>query len=103
MRTKISNFSSFYEFYLTQHSNSVCKLLHFIGILLFITSSISLTLINRFALIPLSILWIYLFSWSGHFFFEKNMPATFNYPLWSIFADICMFRDILNGKISLKD
>jgi hypothetical protein len=103
MEIKIANFSSFYNFYLTQHSNSVCKLLHFVGILSFITSFVSLILIDRWALIPFSIFWVYLFSWVGHFFFEKNMHATFKYPLWSIFADVCMFRDILIGKISLKD
>ena len=43
----------------------------------------------------------YGFAWVGHFFFEKNRPATFTYPLYSLIGDFAMFRDILLGKISL--
>ncbi|MNP67550.1 hypothetical protein D3C76_1633970 [compost metagenome] len=43
----------------------------------------------------------YGFAWVGHFFFEKNRPATFTYPLYSLMGDFVMFRDILLGKISL--
>lgn len=43
----------------------------------------------------------YGFAWVGHFFFEKNRPATFTHPLYSLIGDFVMFRDILLGKISL--
>jgi hypothetical protein len=45
----------------------------------------------------------YGFAWVGHFFFEKNKPATFQYPLYSFIGDWVMFKDILVGKISLKN
>jgi len=44
----------------------------------------------------------YGFAWVGHFFFEKNRPATFKHPLYSLMGDWVMFKDILTGKISLK-
>ncbi len=54
-----------------------------------------------------SLLWFiplvgYGFAWVGHFFFEKNRPATFKHPLYSLMGDWVMFKDILVGKISLK-
>ena len=42
----------------------------------------------------------YGFAWAGHFVFEKNRPATFSYPLYSLMGDWVMYRDMLAGKIS---
>ena len=41
----------------------------------------------------------YGFAWAGHFFFEKNQPATFKYPFYSLAGDWVMFKDILTGKL----
>ena len=41
----------------------------------------------------------YGFAWVGHFFFEKNRPATFKHPFYSFVGDWVMFKDILTGKI----
>jgi hypothetical protein len=40
----------------------------------------------------------YGFAWVGHFFFEKNRPATFKYPLWSLMGDWRMFFETVSGK-----
>jgi hypothetical protein len=41
----------------------------------------------------------YAFAWVGHFFFEKNRPATFKYPFYSFAGDWVMYKDILIGRI----
>jgi hypothetical protein len=41
----------------------------------------------------------YGFAWLGHFVFEKNRPATFRHPLYSLLGDFAMFRDMLTGRI----
>jgi len=41
----------------------------------------------------------YGFAWAGHFLFEKNKPATFIYPVYSLLGDWLMFKDILMGNI----
>ena len=40
----------------------------------------------------------YGFAWVGHYFFEKNRPATFQYPLWSLMGDCRMFFETISGK-----
>lgn len=40
----------------------------------------------------------YGFAWVGHFFFEKNKPATFKYPLFSFMGDMRMFKEIITGQ-----
>ena len=41
----------------------------------------------------------YAFAWAGHFFFEKNRPATFTHPLLSFAGDWVMWKDMLTGRI----
>lgn len=40
-------------------------------------------------------------AWIGHFVFEKNRPATFRHPFYSLLGDWVMFADILRGKVRL--
>ena len=97
MRTNNYNsFWEFYPFYLSQHQNSICRLLHFIG------TSIIVLLLIFYVSTPSDLIFIplvgYGFAWIGHFFFEKNKPATFKYPFYSFIGDWKMFREILQGK-----
>ena len=100
MRTNNYNsFWEFYPFYLSQHQNSICRLLHFIG------TSLIILLFVFYVNTPADLILIplvgYGFAWAGHFFFEKNRPATFTYPLYSFIGDWLMFKDILFKKESI--
>lgn len=44
----------------------------------------------------------YACAWFGHFYLEKNKPATFTYPFYSFLADWVMYKDILSGKLTIK-
>ena len=41
----------------------------------------------------------YGFAWFGHFFVEKNQPATFRHPFYSLAADYVMVWKMLTGKM----
>jgi hypothetical protein len=41
----------------------------------------------------------YGFAWVGHFVFEKNRPATFDYPFYSLMGDWVMLKDAFTGRI----
>jgi hypothetical protein len=89
----------FFPFYLNQHKNNFNRLLHYsgtlIGIYLFLTGIITLSPI----LFIYSIIIGYGFAWTGHFFFEKNKPASFGYPLYSFLCDYVMLWHFLTGQL----
>jgi len=43
----------------------------------------------------------YGFAWVGHFVFEKNVPATFTYPLYSLMGDWVMWWQTITRQIKL--
>lgn len=97
---EFKSFGDFYPYYLREHSNLMCRKLHFVGtcgvvalLLLFFFTGNLMTL----ALLPVV---GYGFAWIGHFLFEKNRPATFKHPFYSLLGDFRMFWDILTGKIA---
>lgn len=90
-------FSDFYPFYLSEHENRTSRRLHVVGTSLVIASLLAGIFLNAwfFALAPIV---GYAFAWAGHFFFEKNRPATFKYPLFSLMGDFRMFFEIVSGR-----
>lgn len=96
---KFADFSEFYPFYLSQHTNTICRRLHFIGMILNLVLLSIIVITGSWPYLPLTLICGYGFSWVGHFFFEKNKPATFTYPLLSLLGDFVMTKDILVRKI----
>lgn len=94
-----TSFKRFYPHYLKEHRNKTCRRLHFIGSSLVLLLTGYALISSQFALLWLLPLIGYGFAWVGHFFFEKNRPATFKHPLYSLWGDWVMFKDILMGKI----
>ena len=99
MSKSFASFRDFYPFYLGEHTNRVCRRLHVIGS--------SLVLIVLFAvLVTQHWIWLlslpflgYGFAWIGHFFFEKNRPATFTHPFYSFAGDWVMWWQVVTGRI----
>lgn len=98
MEKRFQTLQEFYPYYLKEHLNPTCRILHFIGTgLLFIILFASIWLSNYWLLILIPFVG-YGFAWVGHYFFEKNKPATFQYPFFSLASDFLMFFDLLKGK-----
>ncbi len=95
---RISSLKEFFPFYLEQHQHPTSRKLHFVGALL-----IALWLVLTW--ITGSLWWLVLIpvggygsAWVGHAFFERNKPATFEYPLYSSASDFILFWRLLVGK-----
>ncbi|WP_440874044.1 Mpo1-like protein [Thalassotalea sp. PLHSN55] len=99
MKKQYQNFTEFYPFYLSEHNNKTCRRLHFVGSLLIVMLCCYVLLSHHVQLLWAVPLIGYGFAWFGHFVFEKNRPATFQYPLYSLLGDWVMFKDMLIGKI----
>lgn len=95
---RISSLKEFYPFYLQEHRNSTSRILHFIGTSLVILLLPAALLFHDLRLLMLIPFVGYGFAWVGHFFFEKNKPATFKYPAYSLASDFLLFWDLLRGK-----
>ncbi len=99
---RFQSLKEFYPFYLTEHSNHTSRILHFIGtglVLLLLPASLLFHEVRLLILMPFV---GYGFAWVGHFFFEKNKPATFKYPAYSLASDFILFFDLLSGKQPFK-
>jgi hypothetical protein len=94
-------FADFYPFYLSEHADRTNRRLHFLGTTLGVAAiAHSLSTLDFWWLLA-GLLVGYGCAWTGHFFFERNRPATFTYPLYSFMGDWVMWKDILTGKIRL--
>ena len=96
---RYQSFNAFYPYYIHEHSNRTCRRIHVVGSALVI-GVVVLALMTRNAWWLLAAPLVgYGFAWVGHFFFEKNRPATFRHPFYSFAGDWVMFADILRGRI----
>lgn len=96
---EFKSFAEFYPFYLSEHANDTSRRLHYIGSLLVLAILLWAVLSQTWLLLIALPFAGYGFAWVGHFFFEKNRPATFKYPLYSFMGDWVMLRDALTGRI----
>ena len=98
MASRLTRYEEFWPYYVSEHMDPVTRRLHVLGTTLLLVVLAAALLVDP--------LWVftaplfgYGFAWVGHFFFERNRPATFTYPLWSLRADFRMFRLTLLGRM----
>lgn len=99
--SQFASFREFYPFYLGEHSNRQCRRMHFAGstlVLAVIVLAIATSNARWLWLAPVA---GYGFAWIGHFVFEKNRPATFTHPLYSLMGDWVMYWQILRGQVKI--
>ena len=98
--TRIQSFEEFWPYYLGEHKSPVCRGLHYVGTSMAIgTVAAAAITLNPAWLLATPIVG-YGPPWIGHFFVEKNRPATFKYPAWSLRADFKMLGLAIQGKMA---
>ncbi|MGQ0800542.1 MAG: Mpo1-like protein [Pseudomarimonas sp.] len=94
-----ATFREFYPYYLQEHSDRRCRRLHFIGSTLVLACVVLAVTVSPWWLLGMPLAG-YGCAWIGHFAFEKNRPATFKHPLYSLIGDWVMYAQMLRGRVS---
>ncbi|WP_271078595.1 DUF962 domain-containing protein [Aurantiacibacter sp. MUD61] len=96
---RFTSFDEFWPYYLQEHAKPRTRALHYVGTTL-------VFVVAAFAIVSGQFWWLlampvagYFFAWLAHFTVEKNRPATFTYPGWSLAADFKMYFLWLTGKL----
>ena len=95
---RLASFEEFWPHYLGEHLNPLNRSLHFIGTSL-VYVVLALAVFRSPAWLAAAPFLGYGFAWVGHFFVEKNRPATFSYPFWSLRGDFRMHARMLTGGL----
>ncbi len=93
------SFAEFWPYYVSEHSKTATRALHAIGSSAGLILMLVVIAIGKWWLFPLGLVAGYGFAWVGHFFIEKNKPATFKYPLWSFRGDWKMLAFMIAGRM----
>jgi hypothetical protein len=99
MVPRLASYEEFWPYYVSEHSRPDTRALHFVGTSLVLASLAAAVLVSPWWLLAAPFAG-YGFAWAGHFFCEKNRPATFTYPLWSLRGDFRMYRLMLLGRMA---
>lgn len=97
---RFRGFEEFWRFYVRQHSRPGTRALHFVGTSLALALVAAAIATQHAYLYAWALLAGYGFAWIGHFFIEKNRPATFRYPLWSLRGDFRMYALMWRGRMT---
>ena len=98
-KSRLQSFKDFWPYYVREHSLFANRVLHFIGSSAGLICLAETFVTGNLWLIPLGLVIGYGFAWVGHFFIERNKPASFKYPLWSFRADWKMWSLMLIGRM----
>ena len=102
---KAQHFQSFDEFwphYVREHAKKTTRTLHFVGLTAAMASAAGGLLLRKRSLLALAPIAGYGLAWIGHFFVEKNRPASFEHPMWSFRADLLMWSKIVAGTMDAE-
>lgn len=102
MAGEFRSLDEFWPFYVSQHLHPTTRLLHFAGTTIGLTCLAASLIWNNPYWIPLGLVLSYGLAWIGHFGFEHNKPATFEYPLYSFRADFRMYRLMWQGRMGAE-
>nr|WP_070958896.1 DUF962 domain-containing protein [Hyphomonas sp. Mor2] len=102
MSERKANYAEFWPFYLQEHARAPTRYLHYVGTALVIAIAVAVIVTQRwlwFLAMPVA---GYFFAWVSHAFVERNRPATFTHPLWSLVSDFRMFFLWLSGGLAAE-
>ena len=100
MAGRYQSFAQFWPFYLAEHSRPRTRALHYAGTTLVVAIVLLALASGRWLLLLAVPIAGYGFAWLSHMTVERNRPATFTYPTWSLMADFRMWALWLTGRLT---
>lgn len=101
-RVDPASYAEFWPVYLGEHSHALTRRLHVVGTLGAALCLIAAVIMRSWWLVLAAPVFAYGLAWVGHFFVERNRPATFRHPLWSLRADFHMVGLALGGRLEAE-
>ena len=100
MSERIATFEEFWPFYVGEHRSPLGRGLHYVGSIAAPLTLVALIASGAWLALPAVLVAGYGPAWFAHFVVEKNRPATFTYPRWSLVADYKMLGLALRGRMA---
>ena len=95
----IKTYAEFWPHYLREHARPATRAWHYVGTGAAIGLMIYIIVTGKLSWLPLALMCGYAFAWMSHGLIEKNKPATFTYPLWSLVSDVKMLFCFIIGRM----
>lgn len=96
---KINSYEQFWLFYMSEHMKKETRMWHALGTTVVLLIVVAAVTSQNWWLLLLAPVAGYGPAWFSHFVIEKNKPATFKYPLWSLIADFRMYSLVVTGRM----
>lgn len=98
----IAHYREFWPYYLREHAKPQTRALHYLGTGLATLAAIGAAATRNVWLVPLALAAGYGPAWVAHFALEKNWPATFTHPFWSLISDYRMAWTWATGRLGTE-